>query len=118
MGTLPQKQINSASGIYNFIRNLTPANPQVQRAGSALQKLIAIHAGPAKAHLRTAAMLNTGLNNQAQLWAYVGVFRYVAIVCAIAVPLAFVRKKARSSAGPAERVFLANQPDSSPSTLT
>jgi DHA2 family multidrug resistance protein len=129
MGTLKQEQINAASGIYNFVRNIggsigiAAANTIAQRhlqthrnqmvhwfSGASLalhrqmhmlENLMKLHAGPAKAMLRAAALLQTGLNNQAQLWAYVDVFRYLAIVCAVAVPIAFVMKKAASKAAAA-----------------
>jgi hypothetical protein len=46
-------------------------------------------------------LLQIGLDNQAQLWAYLDVFRHLAVVCAVAVPIAFVMKKAASKAGAA-----------------
>jgi DHA2 family multidrug resistance protein len=129
MGTLKQEQINGASGLYNFLRNvggsigIAASNTIAERhlqthrnqmvhwfSGSSLalhrqlqatQTLMSHHVGPAKAMLRAFALLETTLNNQAQLWAYVDVFRDLAIVCAIGVPLAFLMKKARSEAGAA-----------------
>lgn len=126
MGTIKQEQINSASGIFNFVRNIgsigiSAANAISQRhlqshrnemvhwySGASLelheslqilQKLMSLHAGPVKAMLRSYATLEAALNSQAQLWAYVDVFRYLAIVCWIGVPLAFVLKKAKSKSG-------------------
>ncbi len=65
------------------------------------ESVVGDSAGPARAMLRAFALLQTTLNSQAQLWAYVDVFRDLAIVCAVGVPLAFVMKKARSEVGAA-----------------
>ena len=61
-----------------------------------------LHAGPVKASLRSVALLERMLNGQAQLWAYVDVFRYMAVVSALCVPVVFVLKRARRSGGAAE----------------
>jgi hypothetical protein len=52
-----------------------------------------LHAGPQRAMLRAYALTNAGLDKQAQLWAYVDDFRYLALAVAVCVPLAFVLKK-------------------------
>ncbi|MEI9974060.1 MAG: hypothetical protein WDO73_19620 [Ignavibacteriota bacterium] len=51
-----------------------------------------------KAQLRAAASIQKSLDSQAQLWSYVDVFRYLAVVSLLCVPLAFVLKKAQSKA--------------------
>ena len=124
LGTLPQEQIGNASGIYNLLRNLggsigiAVANTLTQRhlqthrnemvrslsgASLALRQQLAhltmlmrLHAGPEKANLRAAALIQRSLDNQAQLWAYVDVFRYLAILSLLCIPMAFILKKAHS----------------------
>jgi DHA2 family multidrug resistance protein len=123
LGTLPQKEMGNASGIYNLVRNLggsigiaaantisqrhsqshrnemahslSGANVDLRQTLAHLTAKMHMHAGPAKAHLRSFALIDHSLNNQAQLLAYVDVFRDLAIVAAICVPLSFVLKKPR-----------------------
>jgi DHA2 family multidrug resistance protein len=64
-----------------------------------LAKLMMTHAGPVKAALRSFALIQKSFDNQAQLFAYVDVFRYLALACALRVPIAFVLKRAQSKHG-------------------
>jgi MFS transporter, DHA2 family, multidrug resistance protein len=66
----------------------------MQRQIARLTQEMAMHAGPAKARLRAFAITDNSLNHQAQLWAYVDDFRYLALLCAFCIPLAFFFKKA------------------------
>ena len=119
LGTMPQEQIGNASGIFNLLRNiggsigistantiaqrhlqshrnemvhsLSNANPILYGAIGNLTKTMQMHADPQRALLRAYALTNSGLDKQAQLWAYVDDFRYLAL--AVCVPLAFVLKK-------------------------
>lgn len=121
LGTIPKDQVGNASGIYNFLRNIggsagiSAANTIAQRhlqthrdenlhwlsSGSwimrrQIQMLSALmdrHAGPRKSLLRAYDLTSNALNSQAQLWAYVDDFRYLAILCAICIPLAFFLRK-------------------------
>jgi DHA2 family multidrug resistance protein len=121
LGTLPPAQIGNASGIFNLLRNiggsigisaantiaqrhqqshrneivhsLSNANPILHRVLLNATQMMSLHAGPEKAMLRAYALTNTALNKQAQLWAYVDDFRYLALLLAICAPLAFVLKK-------------------------
>jgi DHA2 family multidrug resistance protein len=129
LGTIPQDKIGNASGIFNFLRNIggsvgiSAANTVAQRhlqthrndiihwlSGAnwifrhQLQMLtmqMHLHAGPRVAMLRAFYLTQHELNNQAQLWAYVDDFRYLSLVCALCVPLAFLLKKASSESGAA-----------------
>jgi len=129
LGTLSQEEIGNASGLYNLLRNLggsvgiaaantitarhlqTHRNEMVHaRSGSSLAlrqqlahltALMRMHAGPVKAMLRSAAIVQRTLDNQAQLWSYIDVFRYLALVCALCVPVVFVLKKCQSKAAAA-----------------
>lgn len=126
LGTVPQEQVGNASGIFNFLRNIggsvgiSAANTIAQRhlqthrnqdvhwlSGASwilrrqlemLTRAMQLHAGPHKAMLRAFAITEKALDNQAQLWAYVDDFRYMAAMCALCIPLAFLLKKAKGKA--------------------
>jgi MFS transporter, DHA2 family, multidrug resistance protein len=121
LGTLPKGQTGNASGIFNFLRNIggsigiSAANTIAQRhlqshrndlvhwySGartifqSSLLKLTVLmhaHAGPHRAALRALSLTNSGLNQQAQIYAYVDNFRYLALLCLFCIPLAFFFKR-------------------------
>ena len=126
LGTISKSQTGNASGIFNFLRNVggsvgiavantislrhlqahrndnvhwfTSSNIVFQRALRLETQRMLMHADPRIARLRAFDLLNTSLNNQAQLWAYVDVFRYLALLCAICVPAAFLFKKPKPGA--------------------
>jgi DHA2 family multidrug resistance protein len=126
LSTLPKNQVGNASGIFNLLRNIggsagiSAANTIVQRhlqthrdesvhwfSGASwlmhrqiqqLSSRMSMHAGPRVSHLRALTITSNDLNCQAQFWAYVDVFRYLALLCAICIPLAFFLKK--PSVGP------------------
>jgi MFS transporter, DHA2 family, multidrug resistance protein len=129
LGTIPKDQVGNASGIFNLMRNvggsvgISAANAIAQRhlqthrnenvhwfsgaswilhrsLGVLLEKMQA-HAGPHRSMLRAFSLLQTGLNNQSQLWAYVDDFRYIAFLCALCIPAAFLLRKASSRHEPA-----------------
>jgi DHA2 family multidrug resistance protein len=121
LGTIPKEAVGNASGIFNFLRNIggsigisaanaiaqrhlqTHRNENVQWFSGAswllrkqLNYLIALmerHVGPHKALLRAVSLTQTNLDRQAQLWAYVDDFRYLALLCLLCVPIAFFLKK-------------------------
>ena len=127
LGTLSEKQAGTGSGVFNFMRNvggsvgISAANTISQRhvqsrryellhwfSGSnwiyrqtiqlrtqAMQE----HASARIAHLRALSLTSKSLTNQAQLWAYVDVFRYMVPILAICVPGAFLLQKTKPGAG-------------------
>ena len=128
LGTLSQEEMGNASGLYNLLRNLggsigiatattlTQRHLQLHRnqmvhslSGSSLalrqqlshlMMLMRLHAGPVKAFLRSSALLQKTLDSQAQLWAYIDIFRYMAIVCLICLPITFALRKSQGKAAP------------------
>jgi MFS transporter, DHA2 family, multidrug resistance protein len=60
------------------------------------------HAGPVVAMKRAYSAIERGLDQQAQLFAYVDDFRYLALICAVCVPITFLMKKARAQGAGAE----------------
>jgi DHA2 family multidrug resistance protein len=121
--------VGNASGIFNFVRNvggsvgISAANTIAQRhlqthrndivhwlsGGNwifrreiqMLSMQMHLHAGPRLAVRRAFYLTQQSLDNQAQLWAYVDIFRYLAFICAICVPIAFILKKSSPSGGAA-----------------
>jgi DHA2 family multidrug resistance protein len=127
LGTLPKQEMGNASGLFNLLRNLggsigisaantislrhlqthrnelahrlSGANPVLRQQLAHLTMLMRMHAGPVKASLQSVSLTQKMLDSQAHLWSYVDVFRYLAFVCALCVPVAFVLKnKSRSGA--------------------
>ncbi len=121
LGTIQKAQLGNASGIFNFLRNvggsfgISAANTIAQRhlqthrndnvhwlSGASwvfrrqirlLTQQMQVHAGPRVSMLRAFALTQQALNNQAQLWAYVDDFRYLALLCALCIPISFFLKK-------------------------
>ncbi|HWF38162.1 MAG TPA: MDR family MFS transporter [Candidatus Acidoferrales bacterium] len=121
LGTVPKSEVGNASGIFNFLRNiggsvgisaantiaqrhlqthrnenvhwLSGANWILQGVLRHLTTLMRMHAGPHQSMLRALSLIQTTLNSQAQLWAYVDDFRYIALLCALCIPLGFFLKK-------------------------
>ncbi len=126
LGTLSKKQAGIGSGMFNFLRNVggsvgisaantisqrhaqshrndqvhwfSGANYLFQRTLTLRTQMMLHHAGPRAASLRALLLTNRGLDSQAQLWAYVDVFRYMVPVLAICVPGAFLLKKPKPGA--------------------
>jgi MFS transporter, DHA2 family, multidrug resistance protein len=129
-GTLKKEEIGSASGMFNLLRNiggslgisaastiaarhlqthrnelahaLSGSNPIVQRTLAQLTIRMHTHAGPVVAMKRAYSAIERGLDQQAQLFAYVDDFRYLALICAVCVPITFLMKKARAQGAGAE----------------
>ncbi len=127
LGTLSKAETGNASGIFNFLRNVggsigisaantialrhlqshrndnvhwyTGASWLLRRQINQLTALMQLHAGPRRAMLRAYSMTDTALNSQAQLWAYVDVLRYFALLCALCIPFSFLLKKPKQGAG-------------------
>ena len=127
LGTLSEKQAGIGSGVFNFMRNvggsvgISAANTISQRHAQAHRyellhwfsganwiyqrtlflrtQQLGMHSGPRVASLRALQLTSQSLTNQASLWSYVDVFRYMFPVLAICVPGAFLLKKAKGGAG-------------------
>ena len=129
LGTLPKNEVGNGSGIFNFLRNVggsvgiswmntiaqrhlqtyranlthsfSPGNPLFQRQISAYTQQMALHTDSVRATMRAYALSSRGLNNQAQLFAYVDDFRYLAYVAFLCAPLAFLLVRPKSGGPPA-----------------
>jgi MFS transporter, DHA2 family, multidrug resistance protein len=121
LGTLSKSEVGNASGIFNFLRNIggsigiswvntiaqrhlqtyrsqlvhnySPANPLFRAKLSALNQQMNMHVGPALAIRRATALADRSFNAQAQIYAYVDDFRYLALLAFLCVPIAFILKR-------------------------
>ncbi len=122
-GTLRNEQIGNASGIFNLVRNIggsigisvtqtlltrrsdyhqnqiTNYVPQTQiwfqQQTSILTKPLAQDFNPGNAMYSALAKLYQELGQQALLWAFVDVFRWMALLCFGCVPLVWLFRKVR-----------------------
>ena len=127
MGKLDNEQVGNAAGLYNLLRNvggsigisvvntllvrraqvhqseivhsLSPGSPAVQRALQSTTRLMQAHADPVTAVNRARKLLELTMAQQAQLWAYVDDFRYLALVCFACIPIAFTLLRVRRKPG-------------------
>lgn len=127
LGTVPKKQEGTASGIFNFLRNVggsigisvantisqrhsqahryellhdfSGANYLFRRQLNALTHNMAHHVGPHLSSQRALAITSNALTRQASVYAYVDVLRDFGFLCIACAPLAFFLKKAQSSGG-------------------
>ena len=127
MGRLPKEQLGNAAGLYNLLRNvggsigisvvntllvrrgqvhqselahsISQGTPEVQQRLQAITRALAVHSDPVTAMKRAAKLLELTLMQQAQLWAYVDDFRYLALLCFSCIPIAFVLQRVRGRPG-------------------
>ena len=131
MGTLRKEQMGNATGIFALARNLfgsigiamvtsmvtrsaqihqaslvrhtEPYNPIYQMAVQSIQSLLSPAVGAFRAHALAEGAVYRTLLQQSTLLAYLDDFRWLAVLCFAAVPLAFLLKQAvhhGSSASP------------------
>ncbi|MGD0744157.1 MAG: DHA2 family efflux MFS transporter permease subunit [Verrucomicrobiota bacterium] len=133
MSQLRQRQIGSATGLYNLMLNiggsigialvttliargaqahqalmvghLTPTNPALTRQLHAAQAMLARHGDPVTAMHQAYALIYNRLNQQAHLWAFVDTFRIFALLVLCCLPLILLFKRVRQA--PARQVELA-----------
>jgi len=129
LATLPPEQLGNGSALFNLIRNiggsigisavntiaqrrfqahrgelvtsLSGTSLAVQRYIASLTTAMQRHVGPHLAMQRAYASLQTTLDGQAQLWAYVDDYRYLALLCGGCVLVVMFLKRTKGSAEPA-----------------
>ena len=129
LGLLPQQKLGSGAALFNLIRNvggsigisavntitqrrlqshrgeivrsLGGTSLAVQRYIAGLTRTMQRHAGPHVAMERAYGLLQSTLDGQAQLWAYVDDFRYMAVLCGGCVLVVALLKRTKASAEPA-----------------
>jgi DHA2 family multidrug resistance protein len=122
VATVPRQQMGDATGLTSLLRNLggsvgiSMLTNLVTRGTQAHQALMVGHltthdtpfrnqlaglqhylaaqgAGPVRAQHQAYGLIYQLLQQQASLWAYVDLFRLLALACAVLVPLVFLFKK-------------------------
>lgn len=124
MGTLRREQMGNATGIFNLMRNiggsigisivatmlvrdaqthqanmvahLTPGNPAFHERFLALQGAFLSRFGPVEASRRALGTIYGELLKQANLWAFVDNFRFVAWVCVACFTAIFLLERAEA----------------------
>ncbi|MGA7525593.1 MAG: DHA2 family efflux MFS transporter permease subunit [Acidobacteriaceae bacterium] len=127
--TLPNNQIGNASGIFNLVRNIggsigisiaetllvrrsdlhqteigantTHTQTWLQQQLNALTAYFGHHMSPAAAHQAAESQVYRELGQQALLWSFVDVFRWMSLICFVCVILVWFFKKARPGRAPA-----------------
>jgi DHA2 family multidrug resistance protein len=129
MGTLKNEQMGNAAGLFNLMRNvgggigisvvnamvvrhsqirraelvqnLTPENPAFQQAYHAASGLMSQVASPNVAAARAYGIIQNTVEQQAAAFAYVDVFRYLALGCFICGGIVFFMKRVQARKGAA-----------------
>jgi MFS transporter, DHA2 family, multidrug resistance protein len=127
-GTLKNEQIGNASGIFNLVRNIggsvgisvsqtmltrrsdfhqnqitnyvARTQQWFQQQTSQLSQYIGGYANPANALPRAQGELYRQLGQQALLWAFIDIFRWLALLCFVCVALVWLFKKVRRGKAP------------------
>lgn len=127
LGDLPPEKVGNASGLYNLMRNvggsvgiaavntivtrheqvhrtelvhnLAPSFSAYQERVNSLTNTMLQHVGPGTATQRAYGLIQNSLSQQAILWSYIDDFRYLAVACAICVPVVFMLKKVVNKGG-------------------
>jgi DHA2 family multidrug resistance protein len=127
MGKLDKEQVGNAAGLYNLLRNVggsigisvvntllvrraqvhqseivhsvSAGSPALQRALQSTTRLMEAHADPVTALNRARKLIELTMSQQAQLWAYVDDFRYLALLCFACIPIAFTLQRVRRRPG-------------------
>ncbi|MGA2256390.1 MAG: DHA2 family efflux MFS transporter permease subunit, partial [Thermoguttaceae bacterium] len=127
MGALPNEQMGNAAGVYNLMRNiggsvgiamattlvargtqahqalmvgqLSPYRPEFQQHLQSATGMLSQYSDPASAQQQAYGLLYGTLQQQANLFAYVDTFRWLALLCLICVPLALLFRKTKARGG-------------------
>jgi len=99
VNTITQRRLQSHRG--EIVRSLGGTSLAVQRYIASLTAAMQRHAGPHVAMQRAYGLLQSTLDGQAQLWAYVDDFRYMAVLCGACVLVVMLLKRTKASAEPA-----------------
>jgi MFS transporter, DHA2 family, multidrug resistance protein len=123
MGTLPNEQMGNATGFFNLLRNIggsigislvetivarhqqirqselapaiNPASPAFRSFSAQIQSFLLLRRGPGVASRRTYALIEHMVQQQAATLSYVDVFRDLALVSFLCIPLVLLLKKVR-----------------------
>ena len=128
MGALPNEQMGNAAGVFNLMRNiggsigiamattlvargtqthqalmvghLSPYRPEFQQYLQSTAGMLGQYSDPASAQQQAYGLLYGTLQQQANLFAYVDTFRWLALLCLVCVPLVLLFRKTKARGGP------------------
>jgi len=82
-----------------IVHSVSAGSPALQRALQSTTRLMEAHADPVTAANRARKLIELTMSQQAQLWAYVDDFRYLALLCFACIPIAFTLQRVRRRPG-------------------
>jgi DHA2 family multidrug resistance protein len=82
-----------------IVHSVSQGSPITERALQSITRLMEAHADPVTAANRARKILELTMSQQAQLWAYVDDFRYLALLCFACIPIAFTVQRVRKRPG-------------------
>jgi len=121
MGTLSNEQMGNASGVFNLMRNtggsigIAAMTTMLARGSQIHQAALVHHVNPYNPALQQRMQEMTGagvdsqqafgaiygaVTRQAMVLSYIDNFRFLAFICAVCVPAAFLFKRVRARKGP------------------
>ena len=128
MGALPNEQMGNAAGVYNLMRNiggsigiamattlvargtqthqalmvghLSPYRPEFQQYLQSTSAMLGQYSDPVSAQQQAYGLFYGTLQQQANLFAYVDTFRWLALLCLVCVPLVLLFRKTKARGGP------------------
>jgi DHA2 family multidrug resistance protein len=98
VNTIAQRRLQSHRG--EMVRSLGGTSLAAQRYIASLTAAMQRHAGPHVAVRRAYGALQSTLDGQAQLWAYVDDFRYMSLLCGGCVLVVMLLKRTKGSSEP------------------
>jgi DHA2 family multidrug resistance protein len=128
MGSLPNEQMGNAAGVYNLMRNiggsigiamattmvargtqthqalmvgnLSLYRPEFQQYLQTASGMLSQYSDPVTGRLQAYGLSYGELQQQANLFAYVDTFRWLALLCLVCVPLVLLFRKTKARRGP------------------
>ena len=128
MGALPNEQMGNAAGVFNLMRNiggsigiamattlvargtqthqallvgqLSPYRPEFQQHLQSATAMLGRYSDPVTARQQAYGLDYGMLQQQANLYAYVDTFRWLALLCVACVPLVFLFRRVKAKRGP------------------
>ncbi len=128
-GTLRQEQIGNASGVFNLMRNVggsigisiaqtlltrrsavhqneilnyvPRSGQQFQNAVQSTRAALTPHLGSSNSLIGAQTQIYAQLGQQARLWSFVDVFRWLSLICALCVGVVWTFRKVKPGSAPA-----------------
>ena len=83
-----------------MVGQLSPYRPEFQQYLQSAAGMLGQYSDPASAQQQAYGLLYGTVQQQANLFAYVDTFRWLALLCLLCIPVVFLLRKAKSRGGP------------------